>query len=323
MFYTLRAGTLHVRVGTQNRQIAAPTDLNPRSQSGLLGIAVDPEFATNRFIYTYQSSNRGGSMDNRIRRWRVNGDYTQASEDRDILTGIPWGSDGGHSGGRLRFGPDGFLYVTTGDTRSATVPQDLRGLGSKVLRITREGEPAPGNPDLGSGTRREIFAYGFRNPQGLAFRPGTSQLFICEHGPNNDDEVTWVRAGGNGGWDPNDGNGNYSGYSGALMTDLRKFPMALRPTWVLNDSAGMAGCDFLRGSQWQSWDGRLAVGVMAALNLRFLELDYEGTGMIGTPPTAFAGVARLRGITQGPDGFLYVATDDPAPNGQIWRVRPQ
>jgi glucose/arabinose dehydrogenase len=336
MFFTLRSGSLRVRLpnGTVNRLLESIPDLNPRTQSGLLGLAVDPAFATNRFLYVFLSSNRGGVMDNRIRKFAVNSSYSSVTEVGDIVTGMTWGSDGGHSGGRVRFGPDGYLYITTGDTRSALVPQSVTALGGKVLRITTNGAPAPGNLTLGAGSRAEIYAYGFRNPQGLAFEPSTGRPFTCEHGPQINDEITWVRAGGNGGWDPNDGAGNYSGYSGptgAPMTDLVKFPQALRAAYRLvdaggsPDSAGMAGCTFIVGPQWGAWQGALVVALLEGASARVIRIGSDGVTSGGpiagvAPRTTMTGNGRLRSIVQGPDGALYAATDED--NGQIVRYVP-
>lgn len=322
MLYSQRAGSVSiVRPGeTQPRQLLArPADLDAQSQSGLLGIALDPAFASNRNLYIYLASNRDGAIDNRVRRFVVAADWSGATEDRDIVTNITWGSQGGHSGGRIRFGPDGNLWITSGDTRSATVPQSLTVLGGKVLRVTRDGAAAPGNPGIGPGGL--VYAYGLRNPQGLAFRPGDGAPFICEHGPNQDDEVTRLVAGGNGGWNPNDGAGNYSGYSGAKMTDTAQFPSALRPALVVSDSEGMSGCDFVTGTAWRSWDGRIAVGMLAGRRLVTARIDTAGTGTADGPTNAFANVTQFRAVVRGPDGHLYAATNGSAPNDQIVRIR--
>jgi glucose/arabinose dehydrogenase len=324
MLFSLRAGSIRVlRPGstTPVQLLAAPTDLDAQSQSGLLGIALDPRFAQNRYLYVYMSSRRSGSVDNRVRRFIVAPDWSSATEDRDILTGISWGSAGGHSGGRIRFGPDGNLWITTGDTRSATVPQDMNALGGKVLRVNTDGNAAPGNPGL--GPRGVVYAFGLRNPQGIAFRPTDGAPFICEHGPNQDDEVTRLLPGGNGGWNPNDGNGNYNGYAGARMTDTTAFPNALRPGLVVSDSEGMSGCDFAQGPTWKSWDGRIVVGMLAGRRVVSARFDTPGIRTVTGPTNAFVGVSQIRAVTRGPDGFLYVATNGSAPNDQIWRVRVQ
>ena len=217
-----------------------------------------------------------------------------------------------------------------------------------MLRVDRDGKAAAGN-NPPAGFDKRIFAYGFRNPQGIAFRPGTNEPFISENGPWHSDEVTKLVNGGNGGWDPRDNrNGRpacpdgYCGYSpnqmGALppaersafmsMTDLRAYPDAMKPAWNNNGlSQGMCGSVFLVGKQWKEWEGRLAVG-------------YAGIGIHGTPtgnridildiskdgstatrqelswPT-FAG--RFRHLSMGPDNALYVADEA---SGMIYRVTP-
>jgi aldose sugar dehydrogenase len=134
---------------------------------------------------------------------------------------------GAHSGGRIRFGADGFLYVTTGDNHNGPLPQDLTKLGGKVLRVDRHGNAAPGNQTPAGGDAR-IFTYGHRNVQGIAFHPTTGQPYIAEHGPGHSDEVTPLTAGGNGGWDPKPEAGvscadDYCGYIGSVSTLSRIF----------------------------------------------------------------------------------------------------
>lgn len=295
-----------------------PEDFVARGQSGLLGLAVDPDFQNNRYVYTFLASDRDGDTDNRIRRWRLSESNEDLVEDQDILTGMTYAANGAHSGGRIRFGPEGYLYITTGDTRSATVPQDLQELGGKILRITRDGEPAPGNPQI-PGALPEIFFVGVRNPQGIAFRPGTGDVFICEHGPDQDDEITRLVAGGNGGWNPNDGEGNYNGYDGALMSDPSISDVVL-PTYRVPNSAGMSGCDFMVGAEWRAWDQALLVGMLAGTRALVVSLDSAGTSTTEEPTTVLDTQARIRSIVMGPDGYMYVAID--SEDGEIWRVTP-
>lgn len=341
MFFTERGGGLSVRLtnGTVRRlfgvggaAVAAP-DFIAEGQSGFNGVAVDPEFATNRRVYVYMSSNAGGTKNNRVVRLTVDNAYTTVSNRTDIVTGITFKStpapgapagSGAHNGGRIRFGPDNFLYITTGDTHSPTVPQSPTELGGKVLRVDRDGNPAPGN-NPPAGFDRRIYAYGFRNPQGIAFRPGTGEPFTAEHGPGHSDEVTRLTAGGNAGWDPVCLDGvSYCGYgsnqtNGAPtpMTDLVKFPHAMRPSWNNNGaSEGTGPATFLSGAQWKDWNGRLAVGIMGGQRLMILQLDASGA-TVGAINAGLPSV-RFRALTQGPDGNLYIGTD----SGQIWRVVP-
>jgi aldose sugar dehydrogenase len=326
--FTERRGDLRVlRPGASAATLLhRPSDVDAQGQSGMMGLAFDPDFATTRHLFVVFSARVNGStVDNRIVRFRVNADWSGVTDRQDLLVGISWANGGAHSGGRLRFGPDGLLYLTTGDTRSASVPQDPAALGSKVLRIRKDGTLPAGN--MSAPFRSSIFAFGFRNPQGLAFRPGTGEPFTCEHGPGTDDEVTRLSAGGNGGWDPkNPANANdptYWGYMGTSMTNLTKFPMAMAPTWRDPNSGGMSGCDFLVGAQWRDWNGALAVGSLGDRNVRVLTLSADGTTIVGMPQTIFGGMERIRAVVQGPDGALYLTTDGRAGGDQLWRVTAQ
>ncbi len=340
MFYTEKCRGLTVRrpdgtstrlFGTSGSALVA-SDLACAGQSGMHGVALDPEFASNRTVFVYMSSNISNPRTNRVVRLQLDAGYTTASARTDIVTDIAFkhagnahGSPGAHSGGRIRFGPDGFLYITTGDNHNGAIPQSPTLLGGKVLRVTRDGSAAPGN-NAPTGFDARIFTYGHRNVQGITFRPVSGHPFIAEHGPNHSDEVTPLTAGGNGGWDPqnrpalNCADG-YCGYAGTPttmpMTDLERFPNALRPSWTNNgQSQGMSPLTFLTGEQWLGWNGRLAVGIMAGQRVEVLSLDNAGM----TTSTVNAGLpsARYRALTIGPDGNLYIATDA----GAIWRVVP-
>jgi aldose sugar dehydrogenase len=325
-------GTWHFLFGHTGAAVPAP-DFFCQGQSGAHGIAVDPDFARTRFVYLYMPSALASPPTNRVVRLVVDPGYTTVSGRIDIVPDIPFkhaanavGGAGAHSGGRLRFGPEGFLYVTTGDNHQPTLPQDLTRLGGKVLRVDRDGQPAPGNNTPAGGDPR-IYTYGHRNIQGLTFRPGTGQPFVAEHGPNHTDEVTPLIAGGNGGWDPQqrpqlrcpDG---YCGYAGDAttmpMTDITRFPNAMRPSWTNEGtSEGMGPCTFLTGAQWGAWEGRLAVGFLAGQRIEVLNLDAAGVTMSHTPLELPR--QRIRALVSDPTGALYIAVDE----GAIWRVAPR
>lgn len=341
MFFTEKCRGLSVRradgtvtrlFGTAGSALVAP-DLTCVGQSGVHGVALDPAFASNRTIYVYMLSTLNTApRTNRVVRLVLNAGYTSAGGRTDIITDIAFkenangvGSAGAHSGGRIRFGPDGFLYVTTGDNHNPDLPQSPTLLGGKVLRVTTTGAAAPGNA-APAGFDARIYTYGHRNVQGIAFRPGTGQPFVSEHGPNHSDEVTALANGGNAGWDPRnrptlncpDGYCGYAGTSTSMpMTDVARFPSAMPPSWSNNGaSQGMGPAAFLVGDAWRAWNGRLAVGIMGGQRLVILELNAAGmaTGTVDASLPA----ARYRALTLGPDGNLYVATDE----GEIWRVTP-
>ena len=325
-------GTVTRLFGTTGSALVA-ADLVCLGQSGMHGVALDPAFATNRTIYVYMTSNLSTNpRTNRVIRLVLNAGYTSAGSRTDIITDIAFknadnlvAGAGAHSGGRIRFGPDNFLYVTTGDNHNYLLPQSPTLLGGKVLRVTTTGAAAPGNaPPAGFDPR--IFTYGHRNVQGISFRPGSGQPFTSEHGPNHSDEVTALVNGGNAGWDPQNRPAlncpdNYCGYAGNAttmpMTDVTRFPNALPARWNNSgNSQGTGPAAFLSGPQWRAWDGRLAVGVMGGQRLAILELDAAGN-VVGEVNSGLPGV-RYRALTQGPDGNLYIATDE----GEIWRVTP-
>jgi len=320
------------------------------------GVAIDPEFATNRFIYVYSASSMTAPGSNRVLRLTVSPDLTSVSNRQDIVTDIaykpaksdhPFGDPGAHNGGRLRFGPaDGFLYVTTGDTHNGEVPQSPKLIGGKVLRIDRDGKAAAGNnPPQGFDPR--VFTYGHRNPQGICFRPGNNQPFTSENGPWHSDEVTALVAGGNAGWDPRPNVGGrgdcpdkYCGYSpnqmGAMdpkeraafmpMTDTKTYPNAMKPAWN-NDglSQGMMGCAFLNGPQWKDWNGRMVVtftgigihGTPVGNRLDVLDITPDGSSATRTTVSLPMPAGRFRSAVQGPDGSLYVSTD----TGEIYQLK--
>ncbi|MBL8345164.1 MAG: PQQ-dependent sugar dehydrogenase [Rubrivivax sp.] len=338
VLYTERTRGLSVRAADgSTRVLFSPADLVFMEQDGMLGVAVDPQFASNRAVYVYMASNLAGATDNRVVRFTVNADYTAVAGRTDIVTGIRW-DHGVHQGGRIRFGPDGLLYVTTGDNRTGTVPQDLGTLAGKVLRVTREGTPAPGNATPAGGNPR-IYTYGHRNPQGIAFRaPGNAgsadagRPLLCEHGPGLNDEVTPLVAGGNGGWDPRprantglcpDGsNIGYCGYNGADMTELALYPAALPPIWRSTPtSLGLSGCGVVNGLAWRDWNGALALALLSGRRLEILRMDAAGA-VTGTLRLLDTLGERLRHVETGPDGALWVLTDGKSGGDEIWRLAP-
>lgn len=309
-------------------------DMFCEGQSGANGIALDPDFENNRAVFLFMASNLFSVRTNRVVRLTVNVDFTAVTDRTDIIMDIPfknqsnsWGAAGSHSGGRLRFAPDGHLLVTTGDNHNGKFPQDNLSLAGKVLRVDRNGKAAPDNI-VTSGDAR-IYTYGHRNVQGLCFHPDTGDAYIAEHGPNHSDEVTLLTSGGNGGWDPQPDSGvtcedNYCGYisnnlagTPTSMTDLNKFPNAMKPVLSQNDSQGMGPCTFLVGSQWKGWDRALVLGIMVGTRTDIVKVTTDG--VLIDQVTANLPSARIRSTVQAGDGNLYIATDA----GEIWKVSPQ
>jgi aldose sugar dehydrogenase len=313
-FYTQRAGPVRVHINgdlNPDRLIVDPDDVSSFSESGMMGLAVDPNFASNNFLYTcYTSSN-----DNRLVRWTVNNTLDGIVGDGAVIlqfVGSPF-----HDGCRIRFGPDGKLWATIGDAAIGELPQDLNSPNGKVLRINSDGSTPSDNPFVGLPVDDRIYTFGHRNPQGIAFQPGTNQPYSMEHGPNVNDEVNRLVAGGNSGWDP------VPGYNQDVpMTDLQKFPDAMIPAWRSGDSFTLApsGGTFLTGPQWKSWENQLVVAFLKDSKARVMFLD--GNGDVAFATQILENGSRLRSAVQGPDGNLYITTDTGGGGDAIWKVVP-
>ncbi len=356
----LPSGEVNALLGMTGSEGYASTadDLFCEGQAGMMGVAVDPDFAENRRLYVYSTSNMSTPHTNRLLRLSVNDDFTDVADRTDIVddvpykmeeTGHPFGSPGAHNGGRVRFNPgDGFLYLTTGDNHNSEIPQSPTLMGSKVIRIDTDGNAAPDNaPPEGFDPR--TYTYGHRNVQGIAFHPETHTPIVVEHGPWHSDEITVLENGGNGGWDPRPnmaGRGectdNYCGYSpnehegmnrferaaSMPMTDFATYPDAMPPVWNNNGwSQGSSSAEFLVGEQWGDWNGHMVVGIMGigfggtplGQRIDVIEFDEEGTSVVDvTEMTLPMEPGRFRSLVLGPDGSLYAAVDE----GMIHKLTP-
>lgn len=308
LLITERGGTVRALVNGQLRAVGRVPNVAANGEGGLLGMVLAPDFATSRHVYLCHNT----SADVRVVRYAIAGDYGSLAHAGDVVTGMPT-SGGRHSGCRPRFGPDGFLWIGTGDAAQGTNPQDDNSLGGKVLRIVAStGAPAPGNA---TGTR--VFTKGHRNVQGLAFRPGSGTPYSAEHGPDRDDEINRLVNGGNYGWNP------VPGYNEQVpMTDLQEFPDAVPAVWSSGSpTVATSGIEFLTGSQWRGWEGALAVACLRGERLLVMQLSEDG-GAVASTETILTNSGRLRTPAQGPDGNLYVTTSNGGGADVILRVRP-
>ncbi len=325
MLFTERDDGLRVRLtdGTVRQVTADFSDLNFGGTAGLLALVLDPDFVSNRRFYTYQR-HTGAEM--QLIAWTIDADYTTATRVADPLVGgIPRNRNRGpsHGGGRLRFGPQGYLWVATGDGYSGTAAQDLSSLGGKVLRVDPQtGAGAPDNPFAPS----PVYTYGHRNPQGLALRPGTGQMWSVEHGPNHDDEINLLVSGGNYGWDPAPGEGAEDLYDETTtpMTDLVKFPDGLEAKWSSGyPTLAVGGGVFLEGSQWREWEGQFAVATLKTRSVRVFKFTEEGDLVSQVVvPELDRTYGRLRTAVLGPDGALYITTTNGGGKDKILKVVP-
>lgn len=279
--------------GRSVRQVGRVEQARPNNEAGLLGVAVSPSYAADHEVFFYASTGE----DNRVLRTTFQdgklGDLTP------ILTGIPLGSN--HDGGRMIFGPDKMLYVSTGESGRPELAQDRGSLGGKILRITPDGRPAPRNPDPSS----PVWTWGHRNVQGLAF-DDQGNLWASEFGQDTFDELNLIQKGHDYGWPTVEGKGDEPGMTNPQIT------------WSTDD-ASPSGLAFL--------DGRLWLGALKGQ--RLWRVDVNGSQASGEKGFFVGTYGRVRTVVPSPDGNLWVTTsnrdgrgDPAAGDDRILLVRP-
>lgn len=261
----------------------------PAGEGGLLGLAVDPDFNTNNYIFIYETANSS----NRIVRLRyIAGVLT---EDEVIVPDIPYATY--HDGGGLAFGPDGYLYAGTGDAGDGDLAQDKSSLAGKILRVDRDGNAVPGNP---FGTR--VWSYGHRNVQGFAWTP-QGAMIATEHGPSGEngwkahDEINHITAGKNYGWPM---------VYGDMQSDTLEEPIyqSGEDTWA------PSGIAYVSGSQWGNWQGNFVVGALRGERLIRFGINPDGTASGMVSDTLHGEYNRLRNVVQAPDGAIYFCSSN-------------
>ncbi len=320
ILWTERGGGIYRRTatGVVNRMNADLSNLYVSGETGLMGIAVDPAFSSNKRIYTCQGFHDGTAVpDVRVIPWVASADGTSLSRRPALVTNLSntWGR---HGGCRLRFDSQRRLYIGTGDAAAGTTPQNLGSHSGKVLRVNPDtGGGSPGNPFASSANARtkRVWSWGHRNVQGLAFRPADGTLWSAEHGPDRDDEVNREVAG-NMGWDP------VPGYDESVpMTDLAKFPSARRAAWSSGvPTVATSGITWLTGSRWEAWNDRMVVATLKGQSLLIMRPQRDGT--LTQIARVYQGTfGRIRTAQLGPDGLLYLTTDNGS-NDRIIRITP-
>jgi glucose/arabinose dehydrogenase len=249
-------------------------------EGGLLGVGVSPDYEVDRYIYAYYTT----EADNRVVRFRMR------ERPEPILTGIPVNTY--HDGGRIKFGPDGMLYVSTGDAGDAENSQDRNSLGGKILRIEPDGSIPPDNPFPDN----PVYSYGHRNVEGLAW-DAQGRLYASEFGQNTWDEVNRIEAGENYGWPAVEGRGGEdNGYVD---------PITIWPT----SEASPSGSEIMVDGAIPQWEGDLFVAALRGERLWHLELNDRGE-VVDREKLLDGEIGRVRDVTQAPDGSLWVSTSN-------------
>lgn len=291
LLVTERPGRI-VRLGPggERGQVYPVPGVRSVGEGGLMGLALDPDFAENRRIYVMLTGeDPGGGLENRVERYRLG---SRALEDRTVvLDGIPGARF--HDGGRIAFGADGHLYVTTGDATAPERAQDRASLAGKILRVTGDGRPAPGNP-----FRNEVYSWGHRNPQGLAW-DAEGRLWATEHGRSGVrsglDELNRVEAGVNYGWPTIQGDERANG----MVTPVIHSGPDL--TWAPAGLAHLGGRLFFGGLRGEA----------------LYEVRIRGDGVTEPRVHFFQDFGRIRSVRAGPDGMLWLATSNRDGRGRV------
>lgn len=321
MLVTQKAGSI-LLLDAQGERTIATLAVPPvvfRNQGGLLDVAVDPDFARDPWIYwTYTEAGSGAEealSGTALARGRLIGNALQ--DIQVIYRQAPKTTGAGHFGARIVFRPDKTMFVTLGERQKLDPAQDLDGTLGKVIRLNRDGSVPEGNPGI-SQTRPEIWTYGHRNPQGAALRPGTSELWVNEHGPQGGDELNRIVAGRNYGWPKvsygcpyGAPKGEACRYGGGVHEPAYEPPVSF---WVPT-SIGPSGLVFYSGRRFPQWKGDAFIGALAGTAVWRVRLD--GNREVARE-RLFADLReRVRDIREGPEGHLYLLTD----SGKLIQIR--
>jgi glucose/arabinose dehydrogenase len=296
------------------RELGGLPELRAAGQGGLLDLALHPDFARNGLVYwSYAAPGPGGSS-TALARGRLEG--TALRDVRVLWTMQKRSGATQHYGSRIRFGPDGKLYLTTGDRGEQNRARDPADAAGKVIRLNDDGSVPQDNPFIGRrGYLPELYSIGHRNAQGFAVRPGSGQLWLTEHGPRGGDEVNLVKPGLDYGWPLT----TYGvAYSGARIAESPTAPGIEPPLWHWTPSIAPSGLDFYQGDAFPSWRGKLLAGSLAGQKLVLLGIEGD---RVTREDTLIAGtIGRIRDVRVGPDGLVYLLSDDK--NGGLFRLEP-
>lgn len=314
---TERPGRLRIveRDGTLSAPVSGVPAVAARGQGGLLDVALDPSFATNRVIYLSYSEPANGTAGTSVARATL-GDG-RLENVRVIYQQTPKVSGSSHFGSRIVFRDDGTMFITQGDRAShRQQAQNLSSGIGKIVRINSDGSVPQDNPFVGrSGARAEIWSYGHRNVQSAAIDPATGRLWTVEHGPRGGDELNQPEAGKNYGW-PVVSSGR--DYSGAKIGEGTAKEGMEQPVYYWDPVIAPSGMTFYTGDAFPGWKGSILVGGMSPGLL--VRLAMSG-GRVTTEERYIRDLAeRIRDVKQGPDGSVYVITD--SSQGRILRLSP-
>lgn len=299
LLFTERRGRVRIieKGKLRTEPVFTVSDVEPTGESGLMDITLHPDFANNSYIYLAYSYNKEGKRVKVVRYKYIDGKFSDPKTIVDDVPGAP-----NHSGMRCRFGPDGKLYITTGDSTDWNLAQKLDSLAGKVLRVNDDGTIPADNPFLKTpGARPEIWTYGNRNPQGIAWQPGSNTLFETEHGPSyfegrggGGDEVNILEAGKNYGWPEI----HHTETRDGMVSPLLEYSPACAPGSAM----------FYGGAGFPAFKGNFFFGCLAGR--RIIRVVLDGRKVVSQENLIEGVLGRIRVMEEGPDGYIYFSTSN-------------
>ena len=315
---TQKGGTM--RLASQDGKLSAAItglpEVNSKGQGGLLGLTIDPDFTNNRMVYFSFSEKMPDGNLTAVGKGRLSDDEKTIENAQTIYRATPAFPSNLHYGGRVLFDKNGFLFVSTGersDIKSRPQAQFLNSALGKVLRITKDGKPAPGNPfEKQADARPELYSYGHRNVQGLAINPATGELWEAEFGPRGGDEINLIKPGINYGWPTITYGIEYAGPKiGEGITQKEGME---QPVYYWDPVISPSGITFCSSNAIPEWKNNLFVAALSGTHIA--RLVIKNNKVVGEERLLSGEKQRFRDITEGKDGALYAITDQ----GRLYRI---
>jgi len=312
---TEKAGRMRIvnSSGILSEPISGVPQVNASGQGGLLGLCLDPDFESNRMVYW--SFSEPGNL-TAIAKGRLSTDERSLENVTVIYRATPAYGGSNHYGGRVVFDRNGNLLASTGERSDLATRAQAQSVSSglgKIIRITKDGQAAAGNPFIGQvGARPELYSIGHRNPQGLAFHPVTGDLWQSEHGPKGGDELNRVQPGANYGWPTITYGIEYSGQR--VGEGIQKMEGMMQPVYYWDPVVSPSGMTFYNGDRIAEWKNNLFIGALSGMHI--VRLVIEDNEVTGEERLLAGEQQRFRDITQGKDGALYAITDQ----GRLYKI---
>lgn len=310
----------HLRIVKSSGELSKPITglpaVNSNGQGGLLGIAIDPAFEQNRMLYWVFSENVTGGTLTSVAKGKLSADETKVEGATVIYRATPAHKGNLHYGGRIEFDKQGNLFISTGERSDMVTRPQAQQLNSslgKIIRITTDGKAVAGNPFEGQNSAKpEIYSYGHRNVQGLAFHPVSGELFSNEFGPRGGDEVNHVQSGKNYGWPVITYGIEYIGKK--IGDAIQQKEGMEQPVYYWDPSVSPSGMTFYSGDMIPEWKNSLFIGCLSGTHI--VRLVIENNKVVGEERLLSEEQQRFRDVTQGKDGALYAVTDQ----GRLYRI---